>query len=172
MNFDELMNSPEMVESSSKIDTLRKPVEKPDALKPLKEGAVETVEMAKDLTPSVAGFEAVRRVTKSTPMGFLGAAGADTAAGFLTGKDDKEYDYKKFGISLPLEPILPISVDIGRIPFYFNKSVFGTPTPIPDAAAALFPPSPPESFPTPTARYDHYSADSKSTMPIMALPPR
>ena len=60
--------------------------------------------MAKDLTPSVAGFEAVRRVTKSTPMGFLGSAGADTAAGLLTGKDDKEYNYKKFGISL-LEPV-------------------------------------------------------------------
>lgn len=73
-------------------------------------------------TPTQYGLQRVLpRMAGGVGMGIVAAPEVE---GFLTGNSD--YDYNKHGISL--EPILPI--DIGRIPYHFNRAVFGTADPI------------------------------------------
>ncbi len=68
-------------------------------------------------------------------LGPLGAsmAAAPEAKDFLTGQGG--YDPNKHGISL--EPILPSNVDVGRIPYHFNRAIFGTHDPIGDSLRAM-----------------------------------
>lgn len=51
----------------------------------------------------------------------MGVVAAPEVEGFLTGNSD--YDYNKHGISLG-------PIDVGRIPYHFNRAVFGTADPI------------------------------------------
>lgn len=95
---------------------------------------------------------------------FLGPLGASMASApevkdFMTGQG--EYDPQKHGISL--EPILP--VDVGRIPYHFNRTVFGTHDPIGALGDMLTTPTP-DKFNSPVEREDYYRMDSQSTSPM------
>lgn len=73
-------------------------------------------------TPHQYGLKRVLpRLAGGMGMGYVAAPEVE---GFLTGKSG--YDPNVHGISL--EPIIP--VDIGRIPYHFNRTVFGTHDPI------------------------------------------
>lgn len=84
-------------------------------------------------------------------------ASAPEVKDFMTGEG--EYDPQKHGISL--EPILP--VDVGRIPYHFNRSVFGTHDPIGSAIKYLgggdSAPSPTSLRPTPDSPGQGYRGE-------------
>ena len=108
-------------------------------------------------------LNALQSVGTKLPAGsrFLGPLAASMASApevsdFMTGQG--EYDPQKHGISL--EPVLPI--DVGRIPYHFNRSVFGTHDPIGSAINYIkgdTPPSPTSMNPTPDSPGQGYRGE-------------
>jgi hypothetical protein len=126
--------------------------------------AMDSVSSLPGMITADRALDAMQSVgTKLSPAArFLGPLGASMASApevsdFLTGEG--EYDPQKHGISM--EPILP--VDIGRIPYHFNRSVFGTHDPIGSAIKYLgggdSAPSPTSLRPTPDSPGQGYRGE-------------